>query len=127
MDLLSIQGTLNHFAVTKQRYTSPRQRALHGVRLVRTPMCTGRPFGSTNLGYFPNSSYGIGLRALLSLDDVEFDLVTLLEALVSIELNRAVVNKHVGAVVPANKTITLRVVEPLDFAFVLSHEPVDLP
>jgi hypothetical protein len=92
------------------------------------PVCTGRPFGSTNdLGYFPNSSNGIGLRALLSLDDVEFDFVTLLEALVSIELNRAVVNKHVGAVIPANKTITLRVVEPLDFAFILSHEPVDLP
>ena len=90
-------------------------------------MCTGRPFGSNGLGYFPNSSNGIGLRALLSLDDVEFDLVTLLEALVSIELNRAVVNKHIRAVIPTNKPITLRVVEPLDFAFVLSHEPVDLP
>jgi len=29
--------------------------------------------------------------------------------------------KHVWAVIPTNKPITLRVVEPLDLAFVLSH------
>ena len=73
------------------------------------------------LGYFSNSSYGIGLRTLLALNDVEFHLVPFFQALVSIELDRAVMNKHVGSVVPANKAITLRVIEPLHFAFVLSH------
>ena len=73
------------------------------------------------LGYFSNSSDGIRLRSLLPLNDVELHLVTFLQALVSIELNRAVVNKHVGSVVPADETVTLRVVKPLDFAFVLSH------
>ena len=73
------------------------------------------------LGYFSNSSYGIGLRTLLALNDVEFDLVPFFQAFVSIELDRAVMDKHVGAVIPANESISLRVVEPLHFAFVLSH------
>jgi hypothetical protein len=73
------------------------------------------------LGYFSNSSYGIGLRTFLSLNDVEFDLVPFFQALVSIELDRAVMNKHVGSIIPANETVTLRVIEPLHFAFVLSH------
>jgi hypothetical protein len=30
-------------------------------------------------------------------------------------------HKHVGAVIPANESISLRVIEPLHFAFVLSH------
>ncbi len=79
------------------------------------------------LGYFSNSSYGIGLRAFLSLNDVEFHLVPFFQALVSVELDRAVMNKHVGPIVPANKAVTLRVIEPLHFAFVLCHEPFDLP
>jgi hypothetical protein len=73
------------------------------------------------LGYFSNSSYGIGLRTLLSLDDIELHLVPFFQALVSIELDRAVMNKHVGSVVPADKAVTLRVIEPLYFAFVLGH------
>jgi len=73
------------------------------------------------LGYFSNSSYGIGLRTLLALNDVEFHLVPFFQALVSIELDRAVMNKHVGSIIPADKAITLRVIEPLHFAFVLSH------
>jgi hypothetical protein len=72
-------------------------------------------------GYFSNSSYGIGLRTFLSLNDIEFHLVSLFQALVSIELDRAVMNKHVRSVVPSNKAITLRVIEPLYLAFVLSH------
>jgi hypothetical protein len=73
------------------------------------------------LGYFSNSSYGIGLGALLSLNDVEFHLVPFFQALVSIELDRAVMDKHVGSIVAADKAVTLRVIEPLHFAFVLSH------
>jgi hypothetical protein len=36
-------------------------------------------------------------------------------------------NKHVGPVVTADKAVSLRVIEPLHFAFVLSHLPIDLP
>jgi len=73
------------------------------------------------LGYFSNSSYGIGLRTLLSLNDVEFHFVPFFQALVSIELDSAVMDKHVGSIVAADKAVTLRVIEPLHFAFVLSH------
>ena len=76
---------------------------------------------SEALGYFSHSSYGIGLRTFLSLNDVEFHLVPFLQALVSIELDRTVMNKHVRSVVPADKAVTFRVIEPLDLAFVLSH------
>ena len=72
-------------------------------------------------GYFSNSSYGIGLRTFLSLNDVEFHLVPFFQALVSIELDRTVMHKHVRSVVPDDKAVTLRVIEPLHFAFVLSH------
>ena len=73
------------------------------------------------LGYFSNSSDTIGLRTFLSLNDVEFDLVPFFQALVSIELDSAVMDKHVGSIVAADKAVTLRVIEPLHFAFVLSH------
>ena len=73
------------------------------------------------LGYFSNSSDGIRLRTFLSLNDVEFHLVPFFQALVSIELDRAVMHKHVGSIIPTDKAITLRVIEPLHFAFVLSH------
>lgn len=63
----------------------------------------------------------------MPLHDVKLDLVALLQALISIELNRAVVNKDVRTVVPADEAVTLRIVEPLDFSLVLSHLAVDLP
>ena len=73
------------------------------------------------LGYFLDSSDGIGLRTLLSLNDVKLDLVPFFQTLVPIELDRAVMDKHVGSIVPADKAVTLRVIEPLHFAFELSH------
>jgi hypothetical protein len=30
-------------------------------------------------------------------------------------------HNHVGSIIPTDKAITLRVIEPLHFAFVLSH------
>jgi len=75
-----------------------------------------------SLGYFSDTRDGVCLRPLLSLYDVELDFVAFLQALVSVELNCAVMHKHVGTVISPDKAVTLRVVEPLDFAFVLSHE-----
>jgi hypothetical protein len=73
------------------------------------------------LGYFSNSSYGIGLGTFLALNDVEFHLVPFFQTLVSIELDSTVMDKHVRSIVAADKAVTLRVIEPLHFAFVLSH------
>jgi hypothetical protein len=72
-------------------------------------------------GYFLHSDYGVGLRSLLPLNDVELNLVAFFQALVPIKLDRAVMNKHVGPVVPADKAVALCVVKPLHLTFVLSH------
>jgi hypothetical protein len=66
----------------------------------------------------------IGLWALLTLHDVKFDIVTFLQAFISIDLDGAVVDEDVRSVVPSDKTIALCVIEPLDLAFVLSHVPL---
>jgi hypothetical protein len=78
--------------------------------------------GRSPSGYFPSPDYLICLWPLLALDNVEFDIIALLQALVSIHLNRTVVDKHIRPIVPADKPVTLRIVEPLHLAFVLSHK-----
>jgi hypothetical protein len=74
-----------------------------------------------SLRYFPNASDGVRLGPFLSLDNVEFDFIPFFQALITVELNRAVMHKYVRTVVSADEAITLRVVEPLDLAFILSH------
>src|ERR1700727_2718758 len=64
------------------------------------------------------------LWALLPLDDVELDLIAFFQRFVSIELDRAVVHEDVGPIISSDETIALRVVEPLDLAFVLGHVSV---
>ena len=120
---IAVQGTLKHFHFWCMQGKPPRTQDARARRF-SSQLCVGRRLRFIRLealGYFSNSTYGIGLRTFLSLNDVEFHLVPFFQALVSIELDRAVMNKHVGSVVPANKAITLRVIEPLHFAFVLSH------
>ena len=63
----------------------------------------------------------IRLWAFLPLDDVELYVIALFQSLVSVQLNRGIVNEHVGAVFPSNESIALGVVKPLDLPFVLSH------
>src|SRR3984885_1960643 len=64
------------------------------------------------------------LWALLPLDDVELDLIAFFQRFVSIELDRAVVHEDVRPIISSDETIALRVVEPLDLAFVLGHVSV---
>src|ERR1700761_5203741 len=64
------------------------------------------------------------LWALLPLDDVELDLIAFFQRFVSIELDRAVMHEDVGPIVSSDETIALRVVEPLDLAFVRGHVSV---
>src|SRR6266481_1149516 len=61
----------------------------------------------------------IGLGTLAALDDVEFNLITLFEALVALALDGAVVNEDVRPAVAAEEAIALCVVKPLYGAFVL--------
>jgi hypothetical protein len=75
----------------------------------------------SSVGRIAGPYHLVRLRPLLALYDVELHIVTFLEALISIHLDRAVVNEHIGPVVPANKTIPFCVIEPLHFASVLSH------
>jgi hypothetical protein len=61
----------------------------------------------------------IGLGTFTSLDDVEFNLVALFEALVALALNGAVVYENVCPALTAEEAVTFCVVEPLDGAFIL--------
>ncbi len=68
-------------------------------------------------------SYILSLGTLLSLDYFKFDVIALLKALVALRLDGAVMNKDIGAVVTANKTEALGVVEPFYFTFNSRHVP----
>jgi len=65
----------------------------------------------------------VGLRTFLTLNNIEFDFVAFLEALVSVELNSAVMDENVRSIIASYKAVALCVIKPLDFAFVLRHEP----
>jgi len=66
-------------------------------------------------------NYRIRLRALLPLDDVEFHIIALFQSFVAIQLNCRVVNENIWPVVASDESVALGVVEPLHFAFELSH------
>jgi len=57
------------------------------------------------------------LVALGALSHFEFDLLAFFQGLVAITLNRCVMNKHITSAFAGNKTVTFRVVEPLDMTF----------
>jgi hypothetical protein len=65
----------------------------------------------------------VGLRALLTLNDVKFYFVAFFQTFVSIDLYGAVVYKNVRSIVASDKAVPLCVVKPFDLACVLSHEP----
>ena len=61
----------------------------------------------------------IGLGTLASLNDVEFNLVALFEALIALALNGTVMNEDVRPAVSAEEAVAFCVIEPFDGAFVL--------
>ena len=63
----------------------------------------------------------IRLRAFLSLDDVELHVIALFQSLITIQLDCRVVNENIWPVVASDESVALGVVEPLHFAFELSH------
>src|ERR1700682_1137905 len=63
-----------------------------------------------------------GLRALLSLRDLEFDLIAFLKTLVAFRSDRAVMHENVrAAIVASDKTVALGVVKPLHRTFQTFH------
>ncbi len=67
------------------------------------------------------SRHGIGLGTLLAIDNVKFNLVSLFQRLVTIDLNGGVMNEDIWTVFATYETEAFGVVKPLDCAFVLSH------
>jgi hypothetical protein len=67
--------------------------------------------------------HALCLRAFLSLNDFKFNIIALLEALVSLRLDGTVVDEHIRAVIPADKAEALCVIEPFHFAFNSRHVP----
>ena len=63
------------------------------------------------------------LRAFLSLHDFEFNIIALLEALVSLRLDGTVVDEHIGSIITADKAEALCVIEPFHFTFNSRHVP----
>ena len=63
----------------------------------------------------------IRLRTFLSLDDVELYIIALFQGFIAIQLDCRVVNENIWPVVASDESVALGVVEPLHFAFELSH------
>ena len=63
----------------------------------------------------------IGLRALLTLHDVEFHIVPFFQGFVAVQLDRRVMYEYIGSIIVPNESIALGIIEPLYFSFVLSH------
>jgi hypothetical protein len=63
------------------------------------------------------------LRAFLSLNDFEFNIIALLEALVSLRLDGTIVDEHIGSIITADKAEALCVIEPFHFTFNSRHVP----
>jgi hypothetical protein len=67
--------------------------------------------------------YAFCLRAFLSLDNFELDIIAFLEALIALRLDGTVVDEHIGPIIPANKAEALCVIEPFHFSFYSRHVP----
>src|ERR1017187_7995270 len=93
---------------------------LAGARKVRS---TNNPLGGSRLpgGRVFDSNHLIRLWSLGALDDVELDLVALFQALISVDLNRAVMHEDVCSAFTSEKAVAFRIVEPLHRTFVLSQ------
>jgi hypothetical protein len=72
------------------------------------------------------ASYLVGLGALCTLNDVEFDLIAFFEALVAFALNRRVVDEDIGPIVTTKEAVSLCIVKPLNRSLVLCHVPNSL-
>jgi hypothetical protein len=63
----------------------------------------------------------LSLGAFLPLDDFELNVIAFLEAFVAFRLDGTVVDEHIRAVIAADETEALSVVEPFHFTFNSRH------
>src|SRR5436305_4743238 len=97
-----------------------RKRPGSGVDRVSNQFGLDNRSGSLRCSLF---GYALCLRAFLSLNNFEFNVIALLEALVSLRLDGTVVDEHIRAVIPADKAEALCVIEPFHFTFNSRHVP----
>jgi len=63
----------------------------------------------------------ISLGTLLTLDDVELNIIALFQRFVTVQLYRRVMDEYIWSVFASDESVALGVIEPLDLPFVLSH------
>ncbi len=80
-----------------------------------------KKFAAPLLCSFPRAHHLIGLRTFLTLDNVELHIVSLLQALVPVKLDGAVMHENIRAVVAPDEPVALCVVKPLHLALVMRH------
>jgi len=97
-----------------------RKRPGSGVDRVSNQFGLDNRSGSLRCSLF---GYALCLRAFLSLNNFEFNVIALLEAFVSLRLDGTVVDEHIRAVIPADKAEALCVIEPFHFTFDSRHVP----
>jgi hypothetical protein len=73
------------------------------------------------VGAVPKANYGIRLRSLLALNNIELDLIALFERFVPVQLNCGVMNEYIWPVFTSDESVALGVVKPLHLTLVLSH------
>jgi hypothetical protein len=110
---------------TLSQYATDRRgtQGGEGCKILRMRMGDSAQAETRLVTYFVTNFFEtrdlIGLRTFRSLDDVEFNLVTLFKAFVSLALNGAVMDKDVCPALSAEEAVPFCVVEPLYCALVL--------
>ena len=69
----------------------------------------------------------LSLGTFLPLNNFKFNIIALLEALVTLRLDGTIVDEHIRAVIPADKAEALCVIEPFHFTFDSRHVPYSEP
>src|SRR5690348_9746157 len=65
-----------------------------------------------------------GLRSFLALHNLELHRIAFLQALIAFAADGAVVNEHIGSVVPSDEPVSFGVIEPLHSSFQSIHVPL---
>ena len=73
------------------------------------------------MGGVPQSDDRIRLGTFLTLDDIKLDVIALFQRFISVQLDCRVMNEYIRTVFTSDESVALGVIEPLYFAFVLSH------
>jgi hypothetical protein len=116
---------INKNRVRRQRLdtveSQPAGRGLAGVDKDLVARPRRRIRGSASVTELSRLAYVRRLRSLLTFGDFELDLIPLLQALVSLGCDRAVVNENVGTICASDEPVAFRIIEPFHRAFQTFH------